>query len=115
MSELIGQSMTNLVSEFFDSTALNGSFLGQIAKGLISKAMSKYVETSRKENFANTQLGAAFNRLSKKWSKQILQDLSKLGMGENEKKLLLALSIATLVNQVITSDRTLSEIDIAKT
>lgn len=114
MKENTQQPIMTLIGEFFDSTALNGSFLGQIAKGLITKTMTKYVETSRKGNSASTQMGSAFNRLSKKWSRQILQDLSRLDMDESEKKLLLALSIATLVSQMITPNRTPLEIDIAK-
>jgi hypothetical protein len=113
MSELIGQPITNLVSEFFDSTALGSSFLGQIAQSLITRTMSKYVENSKKENFTSTQLRSAFNKLSRKWSRQVLRDLSKLDMSENEKKLLLGLAIAALVSQVITPDRTPLGIDIA--
>jgi hypothetical protein len=107
------EPITTLIGEFFDSTALNGSFLGQIAKSLITKTMNKYVETNRKENFPSTEMGNVFNRLSKKWSRQILQDLSKLDMNESEKKLLLALSVAKLIGRIITPDRTPLEIDIA--
>jgi hypothetical protein len=114
MTRRDAESITILVNEFFDSAGLSDSFLGQIAKGLISKTLSKYVEVNKAENLATTRLGYEFDRLSKKWSKKILEDLSRLQISENEKKLLLALFLASIIPQAISSEQTETETNLAK-
>jgi hypothetical protein len=114
MTRRDAEPITILVNEFFDSAGLTDSFLGQIAKGLISKTLSKYVEVNKAENLATTRLGYEFDRLSKKWSKKILEDLSKVQISENERKILLALFLASIIPQAISSEQIEIETDLAK-
>jgi hypothetical protein len=100
------EPITTLVNEFLDSAGLTDSFLGQIAKGLITKTLSKYVMANKTENLAKTSLGYEFNKLSKKWRKRILMDLSKLQISENERKFLLALFLASIIPYAISAEQT---------
>jgi hypothetical protein len=100
------EPITTLVNEFLDSAGLTDSFLGQIAKGLITKTLLKYLEANKTENFAKTSLGYEFNKLSKKWRKRILMDLSKLQISENERKFLLALFLASIIPYAISAEQT---------
>jgi hypothetical protein len=106
MTEEKAEPITTLVNEFFDSAGLTDSFLGQIAKGLITKTLSKYVKANNTENLAKTRLGYEFDKLSKKWRKRILLDLSKLQISENERKILLALFLASIVPYAISAEQT---------
>ncbi|MEM3765814.1 MAG: hypothetical protein QXU46_02160 [Candidatus Bathyarchaeia archaeon] len=105
MAKKNAEPITTLVNEFFDSAGLTDSFLGQIAKGLITKTLSRYVKAGKAENLANTRLGYEFDRLSKKWSKRIFEDLSKLQISENERKFLLALFLASFIPHVISAEQ----------
>ena len=109
------EPISGLVTEFFESTGLTDSFLGKIAKDLFTRTLSKYVENGKSERLGiNAQLGAEFTRLSGRWIKRIFSDLSKLGVTENEKRLLLALFAASLVSQVMSLEQTGLETDIAE-
>jgi hypothetical protein len=115
MTRRDAEPITTLVNEFFDSAGLTDSFLGQIAKDLFTRTLSKYVEKGKGERLGiNIQLGAKFTRLSGRWTKHIFDDLSKLGVAENEKRLLLALFVASLVSQVMSLEQTGLETDIAE-
>lgn len=103
MAKKDAEPITTLINEFFDSAGLTDTFLGQIAKGLISKTLPKYVKSNKEENLGNTRLVYEFDRLSKKWSKRILTDLSKLQISENERKFLLALFLASFIPHVISA------------
>ena len=104
MAKKNAEPITTLVNEFFNSAGLTDSFLGQIA-GLITKTLSRYVKAGKAENLANTRLGYEFDRLSKKWSKRIFEDLSKLQISENERKFLLALFLASFIPHVISAEQ----------
>lgn len=106
MTKKNSEPIITLVNEFFDSAGLTEFFLGHILKELISKSLSTYVKTNKTENFAGTRLGYEFKRLSSKWSKKILDDLSKLRISENEKKLLLALFLASIIHHTISGEQT---------
>ena len=115
MTRQAREPITILLNELLDSAGLTDSFMGQIAKGIITKTLSKYTEASKERNLrADTPSWTRFSKLSEKWNKRILSDLSKLDISENEKKLLVALFLASLVSQVMTTESTVSETDIAK-
>jgi len=100
------EPITILINDFFDSAGLTDSFLGQIAKGLITKTLSKYVKANKIENLEKTRLGHEFERLSNRWRKKILDDLSKMQISENERKFLLALFLASFLPYVFYSEQT---------
>jgi hypothetical protein len=105
MTKKNAEPIMTLVNEFFDSAGLTDSFLGQMVKGFITKTLSKYVKANKAENLANTRLGHEFDRLSKKWSRKILEDLSKLQINESEKKLLLALFLASFIPHIVSAEQ----------
>jgi len=102
MTKQVQEPIMILVDELFDSGGLTNSFMGQIAKGIITKTLAKYTEASRERNLRiNTPSWTRFSKLSEKWNKRILSDLSKLDISGNEKRLLVALFLTSLVSQVM--------------
>lgn len=102
-----------MLNGLFDSAGLNDSFMGQIAKGIITKAVAKYTQSNIVGNLElNNQWSSDFSRLSEKWRKCILDDLSKLYITDNEKKLLVAMFLASMASQVLSFETTDMQTDL---
>jgi len=96
MFNLSKKPLTILLSEFLDSAGLTNSFLGKIAKELLLKSLTEYIDVGKVESF-RTRYELIFNELYKKWYEQITIDLSKLQMSNKQKKMLLALFAVSLI------------------
>jgi hypothetical protein len=104
MNGVTQDPIAKTLQQFFESSALNDSLLGQIAKSIINRTLTDYV-LANKTDGSSTQANAVFAKFSRKWSKYILRDLSRIKIAENEKKVMLALALASVYTQAISDDQ----------
>lgn len=94
--------ITTLLSEFFDAADFTDSFFGKIAKELLLKSLANYMDANN--NFGTKNTVGNFGKLYQKWYRRIFADLSKTQINEDNKKMLLALFVASLVARVISDE-----------
>ena len=93
-----------MISEVIDSYSFSDSLLGQLAKGIVKKTLSNYIGTEALENLEEPIISSSISKLSRKWSRQIMRDLSKIEITQNEKKVILALALASIYTRLFSDE-----------
>jgi hypothetical protein len=96
---LAAEGLAGMIDGLIQSTTDPNSIMGQLVKNILQKAISNLTE-----DVSNGDLGKELldpiGKFAVKWAQQIQMDLSKLRISEQEKKVALAIGLASVYTKV---------------
>jgi hypothetical protein len=95
-------SLTSIIDQLGNLSYVGDSYIGQLALGIIKKALSSYYEGNQGNGSLDIPV-EKIRSLSIKWSKGIVRDLSKIEIDDTQKKIMLAVALASIYSNVISN------------
>ena len=96
---MAAEGLAGIIDGLIQSTTNPNSIMGQLAKNILQRAISNLTEDASNGDIGE-ELIAPIGKFAIKWAQQIQVDLDKLKISEQEKKIALAIGLASTYAQL---------------